>query len=266
MKNYRKELERQLTELNYLAAQISSRRKMYRGLEPGTLRMAKSHGIPQYQFVREGSTKPEYIPMVEKNKAILLAQRDYDEKMSELLTTMQSRLKRFLKNYNPDSINEFYEKLCPGRKQLVTPILPTKEMLIQSWMEKHPGSLNTYEEKPDIKTDRGDLVRSKSEKIIADYLYKKGIPYQVEPAFRLYSGTIKYPDFVALNLRTGKTIYWEHLGKADDDDYATRNFAKLMDYEKSGLILGDNLIVTLETKDSQLDIGLVEKKVQQFLL
>ena len=204
--------------------------------------------------------------MIEKNKAVLLAQREYDEKISKNLLVMQNRLQKFLKNYDPDSIYEFYEKLCPGRKQLVTPIIPTRETLIQSWYAKHPGNLNTFEEQPDIKTDRGECVRSKSEKIIADYLYKNGIPYQCEPAFKLYTGVIKYPDFIALNVRTGKTIYWEHLGKAGDEDYATRNFGKLMDYEESGLILGDNLIVTLETKQRQLDIDLVKKKVHKFLL
>ena len=49
-------------------------------------------------------------------------------------------------------------------------------------------------------------------------------------------------------------------------NYATKNYAKLMDYEKKGLILGDNLIITLETLERQLDIKNVEEKVGLFLV
>lgn len=69
-----------------------------------------------------------------------------------------------------------------------------------------------------------------------------------------------------MNVRKKKTIYWEHLGRVGELDYATRNFAKLMDYEKNGLVLGDNLIVTLETLERPLDIKIVEEKVSLFLM
>jgi hypothetical protein len=76
----------------------------------------------------------------------------------------------------------------------------------------------------------------------------------------------KYPDFVLLNVRKGKTIYWEHLGKAGEERYATKNFNKLMDYEKNGLILGDNLIITLESEKQPLDVDIVHRKIKEFLL
>lgn len=41
--------------------------------------------------------------------------------------------------------------------------------------------------------------------------------------------------------------------------------SKLMDYEKNGLILGDNLIVTMETLERPLNIRIVEEKVSLFL-
>ena len=69
-----------------------------------------------------------------------------------------------------------------------------------------------------------------------------------------------------MNVQKRKTIYWEHLGRAGELDYATRNFEKLMDYEKNGLILGDNLIITLETSDRPIDIKNVEEKVRLFLM
>ena len=67
-------------------------------------------------------------------------------------------------------------------------------------------------------------------------------------------------------MRKRKTVYWEHLGKADDPGYIIRNMGKLMDYEKNGLILGDNLILTIETLKRPLDIRIVEEKVRLFLV
>ena len=81
-----------------------------------------------------------------------------------------------------------------------------------------------------IKTKRGEYVRSKSEKILADLFYENGIPYQYEPAFRLINGKLVYPDFVLLNVRERKTFYWEHYGLASDETYSTKNIDKLCLY------------------------------------
>ena len=231
----------------------------------GTLRVTESHGCPQYHFRKKGSDKEQYIPTYEKDKIALLAQRDYDEKVFKLLQDMQKRINKFSGSFDEDAIEHVYERMCIGRKRFVNPIVPTKEMLIENWMEKHKGCENTFGEATEFKTLRGEYVRSKSEKIIADYFYTNHIPYQYEPHFELDGYRNKYPDFVLLNVRKKKTIYWEHLGRVGEMDYATRNFAKLMDYEKNGLILGDNLIVTLETLERPLDIKIVEEKVRLFL-
>ncbi|MBR5953238.1 MAG: hypothetical protein IKZ85_08190 [Pseudobutyrivibrio sp.] len=75
-----------------------------------------------------------------------------------------------------------------------------------------------------------------------------------------------YPDFVALNIRTRKTIYWEHLGIVADIEYATKNFKKIQGYEKNGYLLGRDLIITMESAEAPIDVKLVEKKIKEFLL
>lgn len=114
-------------------------------------------------------------------------------------------------------------------------------------------------------TSRGGFVRSKSEKIIADALEKYNIPYQYEPVLELGYNTV-YPDFVVLNVRTRKTIYWEHLGIVSDMEYATKNFIKIQNYEKNGYLLGKDLIITMESSDIPMNIKLVEQKIKEFLL
>ena len=266
MSNIKRELNQQLLEIESLIDKENSRLKQYKGLEKGKLQVTASHGNIQYLFVEDGATVPRYMPAIEREKVRLFAQREYDEKMYEHLNTIKARLRRFIKNYDENSIDAIYENMCEGRKRLVTPIKPDKDSIINKWMEMHPGGMNTIEEEPDIRTNRGEYVRSKSEKILADYFYRAGIPYQCEPKFTLFSGKNVYPDFVLLTVRNNKTIYWEHLGKVDDAGYVIRNMSKLMDYEKSGLLLGDNLIITLETRERPLDIELIKRNVEQFLI
>ena len=262
MTNLKEELKQHLAELDSLIENEAGRLKRFKGLEKGKLQVTSSHGIIQYLFVKDGTTEPQYMPAIDKDKVKLYAQREYDEKMYEHLTVMQRRLQRFIKNYDENSIDTIYENMCEGRKRLVTPIRPDKDTLISSWMEMYPGGMNTFDSEPDIRTNRGEYVRSKSEKILADYFYSNGIPYQCEPKFTLFSGKNVFPDFVLLNIRKNKTLYWEHLGKVDDSAYILKNMSKLMDYEQSGLILGDNLIVTLETRERPLKLDIVEKNVK----
>ena len=261
----KEELKIKLDEVEKLLQEAERRLKTYKGLEPGNIRVATSHGCKQYYFRKDGKDKEEYISVIEKERIHLLAQRDYEEKVYRTLISMRNRLKKFIDGYDPDAVDNIYERMCAVRKELVTPIVPTERMAIDQWMETYKGCENTFGEATDFKTLRGEYVRSKSEKILADYFYTNNIPYQYEPRFELNDYRNKYPDFVLLNVRKKKTIYWEHLGRVGELDYATRNFAKLMDYEKNGLILGDNLIVTLETIERPLDIKIVEEKVRLFL-
>lgn len=74
------------------------------------------------------------------------------------------------------------------------------------------------------------------------------------------------PDFVVLNVRLKKTIYWEHLGLIDYNDYASKNMQKINDYENCGYEIGDNLILTMETSSSQFDSRKFEEKIRKLCL
>lgn len=266
MTNAYEELKEKLVWSEKLLQEVEKRLRIYKNLEPGSLRVAMSHGCPQYYIKRPGKDREEYISTIEKEKIHLLAQRDYEEKVSKELLRLNNRLTKFIAGYDPKAVENIYERMCDTRKNLVVPIVLTDKMYIEKWMDEHRGSVNTYGVATEFKTLRGEYVRSKSEKILADYFYSNHIPYQYEPRFEFDDYRNKYPDFVLLNVQKRKTIYWEHLGRAGELDYATRNFEKLMDYEKNGLILGDNLIITLETSERQLDIKNVEEKVRLFLM
>ena len=65
-------------------------------------------------------------------------------------------------------------------------------------------------------TESGEMVRSKSEVIIADQLTHHTIPFEYEK--RLEAGGFGFmPDFTIQV--SGKTYYWEHLGRLDLEQY-----------------------------------------------
>ena len=178
---------------------------------------------------------------------------------------LQKRLQKFISVYNINEITDAYDNLSEGRKKYVVPLIESDDMYTERWLEQHPGNQNTFPEKGLYQTNRGEMVRSKSEKIIADALAKYKVPYQYEPMLELGYSTV-YPDFVALNLRTRKTVYWEHLGMTSDIEYAVKNFKKIQAYEKNGYWQGRDLITTMESSDEPIDVKLVEEKIREFLL
>ncbi len=266
MTNVKFELINQLSEVEGLLQEVEKSLKSYKNLENGKLRMSKSNGCTQYLLIKPGTDKKEYIHSYEKEKIHLLAQREYEEKFYKTLISEKNRLNRFIEGYDPQELENIYDVMCDSRKKLVNPIVPSESMYIANWMEEHKGGVNTYGEATAIRSLRGEYVRSKSEKIIADYLYNNNIPYQYEPKFEMSEYRNVFPDFVVLNVRERRTIYWEHLGRCGEATYAIKNFNKLMDYEEQGLIVGDNLIITIETLERPLNVGIVEEKAKLFLL
>ena len=119
---------------------------------------------------------------------------------------------------------------------------------------------------PVITTAKGERVRSKSEKILADYFYHAGITYKYEcPLILKGFGTV-YPDFTFLSPGTGEEIYWEHDGRMDDPEYARNAIRKIETYEKNGIFPGKNLILTFETSRDVLDMNIVQKLVREYLI
>ncbi|WP_444934145.1 ATP-dependent DNA helicase [Microbulbifer sp. JTAC008] len=63
----------------------------------------------------------------------------------------------------------------------------------------------------------GDMVRSKSEVIIANILHDRDISFWYEKPLRAPDGTMYLPDFTIMH--RGEEYYWEHLGLMDLPEY-----------------------------------------------
>ena len=127
-----------------------------------------------------------------------------------------------------------------------------------------------YKENLIYETENGEMVRSKSEVIIANMLrhHKKYLLYKYErPLEVVIDGkvTIIYPDFTILNCITGKIVYWEHAGRMDDVRYTTGFVQKMNIYAKNNIVTGHNLIVTYETMNYPLDIKVVKNLIEMLI-
>ncbi|MCR5499216.1 MAG: hypothetical protein K6F31_02335 [Acetatifactor sp.] len=264
MEDYSKALHEQLKEIDSLLLVAEKNVKKTSLLPQGHMYVKASHGYPQYYFQDADSSERRYLHSSEHKLIKQLAQAEYDKRMLALLRKLRSSLRHFLSTYDILSVKNLYEKLCPGRKTLVTPILPSDDMFIEQWMEEHPGNKNPFPEAGSYLTERGETVRSKSEKILADLFHSMDIPYQYEPLLELQGYLTVYPDFVLLNVKNRKTYYWEHFGLTDDPEYAQKAFRKLEMYEANGLFVGKNLITSMESTDHPLNIKTVKEKISQY--
>ena len=94
-------------------------------------------------------------------------------------------------------------------------------------------------------TADGNRVRSKSEVIISDLLYKSGINYTYEQKLHYGSQSDQclLPDFT-IHLPDGTDLYWEHVGMLGIEDYDKRWQEKLKIYQSQ---FPDKLIRTYES-------------------
>jgi hypothetical protein len=118
------------------------------------------------------------------------------------------------------------------------------------------------------RTERGDLVHSKSELVIADKLFSRGIEYAYEQPLVLSSGRIRYPDFTIADHARGISFYWEHLGLLDDPGYRARWDKKRKEYEDAGILSyeeggGDagTLVTTRDDPGGALDAGRIARLI-----
>lgn len=110
------------------------------------------------------------------------------------------------------------------------------------------------------KTAKGELVRSKSEVIIADRLQANQIEYEYEKILEI-NGIIKLPDFTITDEASGEKYYWEHCGRTNDKSYMKKWEAKKEFYRQNGIIEGENLIVTYDDENG----GISSQRIQEII-
>ncbi len=254
-------LRREIESLNKLKNQLEKRIQMH---EDGKLNICSSKGKPHYYKYVKGKKK-EYLKLERMNEIKAMAQKEYDVKIIERLEKRIMCANCLLDEYE-SGLSDVYSQLSSYRKELVVPIIGDINQSISLWYAEHPGEQNPYVREATYQTERGEQVRSKSEKIIADLLYSMDIPYVYEPKLFLEDGTVFYPDFLLYCKSDRKTIAYEHFGMMGDEEYSKGALRKIRTYHCNGYWYGENLIYSMESTLSPLDARHIRRMLEKYLL
>jgi ATP-dependent exoDNAse (exonuclease V) alpha subunit len=124
-----------------------------------------------------------------------------------------------------------------------------------------------YEESLIHRTSRGEMVRSKSEVIIANELAYRKVEYSYEQPLTI-DGVTKYPDFTIEDAESGRCFYWEHCGMLHVPSYRHRWEDKLSWYRTQGILPfeeGGGPEGTLVVTRDKANGGIDSEKIKQVL-
>ena len=238
------------------------------GFESNRLVVESKKGRNFYYMV-DPDGKRIYLRKKEDSQIIrCMAQNDYNKKLIESIDERIKTLNYLVNAYPKGELIDTYDNLHPARKLVVQPIIESDEEYAKEWSEKSYLT-NEYDlpsQTMDTVTKNGEIVRSKSEVILANMFYDNGVPYRYEPELVLNSGRRVFPDFICLNKRTRKEYIWEHFGMMDDLDYICRNIPKLREYEQSGYLFGINMIISYESSVVGFSNKVAQQYIESFLL
>ena len=253
-----------IQEQKHLETIINKARSGLESAPEGRLRISCDKNKPRY-YQYMSADNETYIPKAEMELARLLAQKNYNESVVKKAETRLKQIKKITKNYSDDEIEKIYTSMHKERQLLVKSIEPTWNQLLIKWYEEEYQGKEFKEGTPLILTEKGERVRSKSEKILADYFYRNNIPYKYEKPLYLKGYGIVYPDFTLLSKKTYQEIYWEHEGMMDKQDYARAAVRKIELYQLNDIYPGEQLIMTFETEQSLLNSRLMERLTEKYL-
>jgi len=180
------QLRERIAELSNVEAVLSKRLSR---APTGVLNVSPHRGGFQYfRVTTKTGRKGEYIPEEKMSLASAIAQRDYDAKMLAEIQRLRAALEKCVVKYDVSIAENLYAQLHPARRSLVTPLVYPDEDFVEHWSAVKYAGRDFDADGPVLMTARGERVRSKSEIIIADALFRRGIPYRYEYPHELLAG------------------------------------------------------------------------------
>ena len=240
-----------------------------RNMPDGNLSVLAGRTPSSFRYYHRDDPKDKYGKYLGKSQAQLrdeLAQKKYYMTLLKNIDDELTKLKRVLSIQFEDSFIETYRELKPGLKKVISPLNVDDKTMITMWLnQSYKGLEFDKEDLTEFYSEKGERMRSKSEVLIANCLSHNDIPYKYECPVIMSNGMVRYPDFTILNVGKRKLFYWEHLGKAGDIDYLSSNMRKIREYKREGIVLGENLFITIESGSMPLSVRDVEMTINNFL-
>ena len=206
-----------------------------------------------------------YLSKKQRKLAEKLAVKKYLSLQLKEAKQEKQALEYYLKHCERECESEKLLSEDSGYRELLTSYFTPKSKELSDWM-KSPYETNTkHPERLIHNTVSGQIVRSKSEVLIATSLSTHHIPFRYECKLLLGNITV-YPDFTIRHPVTGEQFYWEHFGKMDSPEYCKRTCQKLTMYAEQGILPGIHLIATYETEEHPLTVEVIERTVKEYFM
>lgn len=161
--------------------QIKKSAKRQIELTQGSLFVSKSHGTFQYYRLNSNGTRT-YIKKRDEKVLSELAQKKYCQMVLNNLNQSGP---------TKECIASAYRTFPKELKKYINPFELPVEDKVKQWEDEKYVRKDISDDMFFYLTDKGEKVRSKSEVIIANKLYKHGIPYRYENQWDL-SGFYNY--------------------------------------------------------------------------
>lgn len=233
----------------------------------GKLRIGRNRSSRQYYLRNCPSDRQgKYIKRTQESLAKALAQKDYDCKIVDEFRLEVKAIRRFLDEYHPERVDDVFRSLHEKRKPLVMPVRLLDVDYIRRWSSIEYEKKGFEEDAPEFYTTRGERVRSKSEIMIADALYRQNIPYRYEYPIHIAGLGTVHPDFICLNIRERQEYLWEHCGMMSNSTYSDAAVKKIEKYLSAGYYPGKNTILSFETSSRPLSSRVIEQNIRGYLL
>ena len=215
----------------------------------------------QYYYYHVLDNSEKYLSKKDSETIRALVQKAYVKDVIKASECEMNMIKDVLDGYCIITPEEILDNLPEARKKYVTPVY-VRNRFDENWANEpydKPIVINGFN------SIKGDKVRSKSELIIADRMLIRGVPYRYECPL-MVNGKIIHLDFTAPRRRDNKLVYIEHCGMVDKTEYAENMVARINDYNKEGIYLGDRLFLTFETSKTPLDISTIDNLIDTHLI
>jgi hypothetical protein len=211
-----------------------------------------------YGARKKGDKKTRYLGDESKPEIQLIRESRYLSKSIQTIEHDIALLENFLKKYESVSFGSINNRL-PKSYRSKTLRSELRSKAARKWKEKSEAYKATFEpfrpEELTQPTIDGNMVRSKSEALIYNFLLEAGYTFVYELPLKGLHRTF-YPDFTILSEIDYKTeIRIEHQGMYDKNDYRDRSEAREYDYWSNDLLPGRDVYFTFDDNKGRLDLG-----------